>query len=161
MDGRVQYRVVLPLADRTRRQTDHIYDAGTQHSQERVRGKPKLGVWIDTVRLASSPDREGVTEMRVGIAVDDILLQLGLEGLRGQESDGSIYDAGTQHSQERVRGKPKLGVWIDTVRLASSPMPVEDREGVTEMRVGIAVDDILLQLGLEGLRGQESEVRNE
>ncbi|KAK1922840.1 hypothetical protein DB88DRAFT_492893 [Papiliotrema laurentii] len=27
---------------------DHIYDAGTQHSQERVRGKPKLGVWIDT-----------------------------------------------------------------------------------------------------------------
>lgn len=36
---------------------DHIYDAGTQHSQERVRGKPKLGVWIDTVRLASSPIR--------------------------------------------------------------------------------------------------------
>jgi hypothetical protein len=28
--------------------------------------------------------------MRVGIAVDDILLQLGLEGLRGQESDGSM-----------------------------------------------------------------------
>lgn len=28
---------------------EHIYDAGSAKSQERVRGKPKLGVWIDTV----------------------------------------------------------------------------------------------------------------
>lgn len=31
---------------------EHMYDAGDNNSQKRIRGRSKLGVWIDTVRSA-------------------------------------------------------------------------------------------------------------
>lgn len=41
---------------------EHIYDAGSAKSQERVRGKPKLGVWIDTYYpILNTPVHASVT----------------------------------------------------------------------------------------------------